>query len=289
MQQQGYDLKGNILVNGVECNSISVIDRGLQYGDGLFETIAVYEGQPILWEQHIERLMHACRRLDIPVPDPSLLLKEALHLAAGNKKAVLKIIYTRGSGGRGYRKPETQQPARILSISPWPDYPGQPDDNGVVLRVCETRLGNNPALAGLKHLNRLEQVLARSEWSDPAIYEGMMLDFHGHLIEGTMTNVFFVRNGVLCTPLLKSCGVAGVMRERVLQQAEKLRLATLIDEFTPADLLQADEVFLTNSLIGIWPVRQILFEKPKRFQVPGLITKKLQVELRHESGNTDQK
>lgn len=279
MQQQDYDLKGNILVNGIESNSISIIDRSVQYGDGLFETIAIIEGQPVLWEQHIQRLMHGCERLDISAPDPSLLHKEALRLAVGKKKAVLKIIYTRGSGGRGYRKPESPQPARILSIASWPDYPEDLKKIGVVLRLCETRLGNNPTLAGLKHLNRLEQVLARSEWSDPAINEGLMLDFHGHLIEGTMTNVFFVRNEVLCTPLLKSCGVAGVMRDRVLQQAEKQRLATLIDEFTPADLLQADEVFLTNSLIGIWPVRQILFDQPKSFSLPGLITEKLQVEL----------
>ena len=272
---QPAELNTTILVNGEHAAVFPVRDRGLQYGHGLFETIAIKQGQPQYWDQHMARLINGCTQLAMKAPDLSLLKKEAQQLSGQSDKAVLKIIYTCGEGGRGYRAPEMTLPNRILSISEWPDYPEANCRTGVVVQLCENRLGSNQALAGIKHLNRLEQVLARSEWADPEIAEGLMLDTQGLLIEGTMSNVFFVKNNTLCTPSLSQCGVAGVMRLLVLELAETLGINTYIDDFTPEDISQADEVFLTNSLIEIWPVKKVLFEEPVIYDQPGSITSTL--------------
>lgn len=276
------ELKNTVLVNGEVSADFPVRDRGLQYGHGLFETIAIKQGQLPNWDRHMARLTKGCARLSIATPDLSLLKKEAQQLSENVNQGVLKIIYTCGEGGRGYKIPDPSQPNRILSLSAWPDYPAGTDQTGVVIRLCETRLGSNPTLAGLKHLNRLEQVLARSEWDDPEISEGLMLDGHGLVIEGTMSNVFFVRNDTLCTPALTQCGVAGIMRELVLELAEKLGISTYMDDFTPIDIFQADEVFLTNSLIGIWPVNKVLFDQSVTYATPGTITSKLIFNNNHE-------
>ena len=272
----------NVLVNGEDSAVFPVSDRGLQYGHGVFETIAIKEGQPEHWDQHMARLVKGCVQLSIKKPDLSLLKKEALQLANNIDKAVVKIIYTGGEGDRGYKTPELPLPNRILSISEWPDYPHQNFLTGVVVRLCENRLGSNPILAGIKHLNRLEQILARSEWTDSEIAEGIMLDMQGHVIEGTMSNVFFVKNNTLCTPQLNQCGVAGVMREVVLDLAESFGINIYIDDFTPGDIFQADELFLTNSLIGIWAVNKIFSDNPIVYDQPGTITSRLIETIRKE-------
>ena len=272
---QAAEFKKTILVNGEESAVFSVQDRGLQYGHGLFETIAIKQGRLQDWDRHMVRLIKGCEQLSIKSPDLLVLKKEAQQLSDLVEQGVLKILYTCGEGGRGYRTPEESQPNRILSLSEWPDYPEGNTQTGVTIRLCETRLGSNPALAGIKHLNRLEQVLARSEWSDTGVLEGLMLDIRGQVIEGTMSNVFFVRNDTLCTPTLTQAGVAGIMREIVLELAEKLGVSTYIDDFTPTDIFQADEVFLTNSLIGIWPVNKILSDQNVTYNLPGRVTSKL--------------
>ena len=246
-----------ILVNGQAQEHIAVADRGLHYGDGLFETIAVNGGQPRLWERHWRRLSTACRRLGIPEPDPAMLGDEVRRICAGVEQGVLKIILTRGEGGRGYRPPQTGRATRIMATYPWPAYPEAYWQQGVAVRVCATRLGRNPALAGMKHLNRLEQVLARNEWQDPHIAEGLMLDDNDHVIAGTMSNLFIVTAHGLVTPVLAACGVTGVMRSVILDLAAELDIAWEVAPLRLEDLDRADEVFLTNALIGIWPVRRI--------------------------------
>jgi 4-amino-4-deoxychorismate lyase len=148
-----------ILLNGIPQTHIEISDRGLQYGDGLFETISVYNGKAIFLAQHIDRLTASCQRLLIPAPDLDTLHAEIKQLCQGVEQAVLKIIITRGSGGRGYRQPDTIQASRILSLHPFPNYPDSYQQQGITARFCDTRLGLNPTLAGMKHLNRLEQVL----------------------------------------------------------------------------------------------------------------------------------
>lgn len=245
-----------ILVNGQETASIPVLDRGFQYGDGCFTTLEVHDGLPIFLSRHLQRLARDSARLQISLGDGAALPAEARRLAADGGDGVLKIILTRGAGGRGYRCPDQPQPSRVLSFHPRPVYPAEWAEAGVVARLCRLRLGLNPSLAGIKHLNRLEQILARQEWSEAEIAEGLLLDSSGYLVEGTLSNVFWLRDGVLQTPRLDRCGVAGVMRELVLELAGRVGLRVRQGRYRLPQMLQADEVFLTNSLIGLWPVRR---------------------------------
>jgi len=245
------------LIDGIPAVVVPAADRGLQYGDGLFETIAVVDGRPCLWDRHLARLRAGCVRLAIPLPDPDLLQAEVLALAKGQGRAVLKLTVTRGEGGRGYRPPHPARPRRILRLHPWPDHPPAWRSAGVRVRYCRTRLGHQPLLAGLKHLNRLEQVLARAEWDDPDIGEGLMLDLDGTVVEGTQTNLFALTAGRLVTPLLDRCGVNGVVRQVVIETAWMQGLAVEEARLTPAELAQADALFLASSLAGLWPVREL--------------------------------
>jgi len=262
-----------MLINGISTELVPATDRSLHYGDGVFETVAVQDGRLELWSAHLRRLQGGCERLGFPAPDPELLTGEAAGLAQTRERAVLKIIVSRGSGGRGYRPPGDPSPTRILSLHPWPEWPDGYRSQGIQARICATPLGRNPRLAGIKHLNRLEQVLARSEWRDPDIAEGVMLDTEGLLIEGTMSNLFMVRNGTLLTPDLSRCGVAGIMRGMVMDVARQQNVCCVTGHFTVRDLAAADEVFLTNSIIGIWPVCRI---DAVEYASPGEITLLLQ-------------
>jgi 4-amino-4-deoxychorismate lyase len=259
-------------IDGASVDVIEATDRGLQYGDGLFETIAVLQGKPQLWSRHMDRLRAGCRRLALPLPSSDLLLQEATEEIGLADRAVLKILITRGSGGRGYRPPSIAAMRRIVAVYPWPAYPSSYWTDGVCLRYCRTPLGMNAALAGMKHLNRLEQVLARAEWTDPDIAEGLMLDTSGNLIEGTMSNLFLWRRGELLTPELSRCGVAGVMRGFVLDKASALGLKTRIERLLPSDLEQAEAVFLSNSVVGIWPVRRIEERAYATTAIPAALT-----------------
>jgi len=245
------------LINGVPGDMLAINDRGLHYGDGLFETIAVRHGVCEFWERHLQRLFEGCMRLRIPTPDTVLLTTEAQRLTHAVERAVLKVIITRGSGGRGYRIPDSVQPTRILMCADEPDYPHGNAHTGVRARICTHTLGSNPALAGIKHLNRLDQVLARMEWADPDIAEGLLQDQAGQVIEGTYSNIFIVRQGRLITPALNACGVAGIMRAVVLELAIAAGIDCTERAVSLEDLYAAEEVFLTNSLIGIWPVREL--------------------------------
>lgn len=268
------------LVNGSPSTTFDVADRGLHYGDGLFETIEIDRRQAVFLAQHLQRLQTGCQRLRLPVPDLHLLAAEIASLcqaAPEQGQAVIKIIITRGVGGRGYRQPEPIQSSRILSLHPFPDYPDNFQEQGIAARFCQTRLGVSPALAGIKHLNRLEQVLARAEWSDTATQEGLLLNVDGHVIEGTMSNLFYVKDGVVYTALLTRSGVAGVVRGLVMELCRQQPLKLVEHDYTPAALLAADEVFLSNAIIGLWPVRQI---DGHVFQV-GVLTRHLQSQLRH--------
>ncbi len=246
-----------MLINGKPGDTVSALDRGLQYGDGLFETLAVDGGKLALWERHMRRLMSGCYQLGLRPPSQELLFSECCAVVGTGQRGVLKILLTRGVGGRGYRPSSAAGPTRIVVFHPWPEHPGRWWRDGIRLRVCATRLGYSPALAGLKHLNRLEQVLARAEWDDPEIAEGVMLDSSGHVVEGTMTNLFLLRDGALITPDLSRCGVVGVMRGVVMDAAREQGIPVVESTLALPELARADAIFVTNSLIGIWPVREL--------------------------------
>jgi len=242
------------LINGEPASRLDVADRGLHYGDGVFTTLAVRGGVPLFLSRHLARLQADAASLGLPFPGVSVLADEAHRLCVLHPASVLKIMLTRGTGGRGYRPPAHAAGTRVLSAHPWPDYSPEIREQGVKTRVCNLRLGLNPRLAGIKHLNRLEQVLARAEWCEEAVREGLLLDYEGFLVEGVMSNVFLVQGGRLRTPLLDRCGVAGVMRGLVLDAAEEAGLPVEQARLLPGDAFAADELFLTNSVIGVWPV-----------------------------------
>ena len=244
------------LINGKPGDSVSVQDRGIHYGDGVFETIAVYQDKLLCWDKHYERLKQGCQHLDIPCPDQQLLLDESRQLRS-ETKAVIKIIVTRGAGGRGYNPHGEINPTRIVACYIWPDYPDNLAIDGIKARICSLRLAHNPGLAGIKHLNRLEQVMARSEWSDTEIAEGLMMDQDENIIEGTMSNVFIINERKLITPDLSRCGINGIIRQCIIELAPELEMITEIRNIKQHELPGADEIFLCNSTFGVWPVREI--------------------------------
>ncbi|RMF99261.1 MAG: aminodeoxychorismate lyase [Gammaproteobacteria bacterium] len=243
------------LINGRPGDSIPVTDRGFGYADGLFETIAVRGGQPRLLHRHLARLRAGCERLGIIAP-LAVLAAEIERLARGRARAILRVAITRGSGPRGYRPPADGSALRAVTLYPAGDAPRAYWRDGVRVIRCRTPAATSPAIAGLKTLGRLEQVLARAEWDDPAIAEGLMRNADGW-IGGTRSNLFLVRQGRLYTPRLVSAGVAGVMRGLVIEQARRLGRPAAEVAVDDAQLESADELFLTNSQFGIWPVRQL--------------------------------
>ncbi|KGK42266.1 hypothetical protein LH51_08460 [Nitrincola sp. A-D6] len=266
----------NSLVNGKSAASIAIQDRGVSYGQGVFETLRVTQGRPLLWDEHLQRLLNGCKRLQIPVDGLQHLLYDDLQQLPAADHAVVKIIVTAGSGGRGYMMPADVQPTRILQQLPLPVYYGNPALQGIRARWCDLQLACAPALAGIKHLNRLEQVLARAEWNDPAVQEGIVCGADGYLAEGTMSNLFLVYDGKLLTPDLSRYGIAGIMRNYLIELAANVGINTEIGRYTRTDLLAADEVFFCNSLIGVWPLAQL----DDQTFIPGPVTRRLQVLLK---------
>ena len=262
---------GRRLVNGVESSAISVDDRGLQYGDGLFETMAALNGRVRHFERHMERLAEGGRRLGMTVPDPAVIAAECERALVGLGAGSVKLMVTRGPGPRSYRPPAEPSITRII-VSSAPKPRNDPDE-GIVVRLCDTPLGLNPRLAGIKHLNRLEQVLACAEWNDPAIAEGLMSAVDGRIVCATAANVFLVRDGHLVTPEIRDCGVAGVMRGLVLAAARELAVETEVRNVNIGDLDAAEEVFLTNAITGVRPVGEIL--GVRRYDALGPVTRVL--------------
>jgi 4-amino-4-deoxychorismate lyase len=246
-----------MLVDGREQDQISVLDRGLHYGDGFFETVAVVSGKPGLWSLHEQRMRDSAKRLKLQIANASDFLAD-LHRLAGSDSCVIKFIVTRGAGGRGYRVPQQHQSTRIAIRYDWPDYPGEYSSNGIEAIVCKTRLCHNPALAGIKHLNRLENVIARSEWTNQDIPEGIMLDQEDNIVEGTMTNIFIEKNGdTLLTPKLNRCGVAGIQRSNLILLAKAIGIDVVASDISVESITDNVQLFVCNSLIGIWPIRKI--------------------------------
>jgi 4-amino-4-deoxychorismate lyase len=247
-----------VLVNGISpadpLQAIAVEDRGLHYGDGLFESALLVQGRVRFLEQHLRRLALGCERLGIVPPDPGVLRSDVQRLSGSAERAVLKIVVSRGVGPRSYRPSARSKTTRIVALYPAPLQPAGPR---LALRWCETRLGRNARLAGIKHLNRLEQVLAQAEWHDESIVDGLMLDTEGELVSGTASNVFLVRGGVLVTPDLRFCGVRGVMRAEVLRLAQELGIAVSEEPLWPHDVEAASEIFITNAVRGIRPVTEL--------------------------------
>lgn len=246
-----------ILIDGRFESSIGALDRGLAYGDGVFRTMRASAGRIHQWPRHYAKLLHDCARLAIPCPSEPLLLDDIRGLGVAERECVVKIIVTRGSAGRGYSPPLHCLPVRVVAAFPLPDIPADRGCLGITARWCRTQVSVQPALAGVKHLNRLDSVLARSEWADGEIDEGLMLDDAGRVIQGTMSNVFIIEGDRLATPVLDRAGVAGVQRDRLIAIARRSGLDCREERISPERVLAADQVLLTNSVIGMWWIARL--------------------------------
>lgn len=249
------------LINGSFDQTISPLDRGFAYGDGVFRTMLMRNGLPDFWPTHYQKLVADCSAIGIVCPSAELLMSDLQQLFSVDEVAVAKIIITRGEGTRGYTPPAITAPTRAVIKTKMPEYPKENFSEGVHLCICETRLAKQTKLAGVKHLNRLENVLARMEWQDAnvasGIVEGIMLDMEDHVIECTSANIFARFGDKLVTPDLSSCGIAGITRQRILDIAHKLSLEAAIEAFDLTKLYQADEMIICSSLYGAWQVRSI--------------------------------
>jgi len=242
---------------GQPCDALPADDRAVQYGDGLFETIAIRNGVPRLWKYHVERLQTGAVRLGLAAPPETTLragLDAALQQAhADTARCVAKLVMTAGSGPRGYRRGSGAAVTLLTGVSAARRLQDACYHDGIVLRLCNTRLARQPQLAGMKTLNRLEQVMARNEWHDDAVFEGLTLDTDGRLICGTMSNVFLIAGQQLITPAITHCGVSGVMRRHVLTLLDEAGIDCEVRDVEAGELWAADGVFISNSQIGILP------------------------------------
>lgn len=246
------------LINGGFNGVIPPLDRGFAYGDGVFRTVKIINGLPEHWPLHYQTLVKDCSALGIVCPSADLFISDFEKLfIAEDFVSVAKLIVTRGEGERGYKPPAITTPMRVMIKSSLPGYPESHFTKGIHLHLCETRMGPQPQLAGVKHLNRLENVLARMEWHDPDIAEGLMLDTAGNVIACTAANIFARFDDTLVTPKLNLCGVAGITRQQILSRAHTLKLKTAIETMNLERLLTADEVVICNSLFGVWQVRMV--------------------------------
>jgi len=266
------------MVDGIEQSQIGVLDRGLHFGDGVFRTLLVINGQPQDLERQLQRLADDAARIGLQAPDASTLTRQATEICVGQNRAALKLLLTRAQEAAGYQA-SVNHCRSVLLLRPLRNHPPHFWNDGIAVRICAMRLANNPTLAGIKHLNRLEQVLARAEWTDESIAEGLMLDTQDRLIEGISSNLFFVRDGVLHTPNLSRCGVSGVMREMILEAAPAYTRDIRIADFGIDDLLGADECFVCNSVIRIWPISRLVSREPAQSWPVGPVTQKLQDKL----------
>jgi len=240
-----------MLVNGQITESLPVTDRALHYGDGLFETLLVRGGEPLLWQQHLARLQQSCQRLAIPLDSHALALDLATILA-DKPDGILKIIVSRGSGGRGYTPPPDPHTTLILQLHPLPTGNELKAEQGVRVLRCHHPVSINPALAGLKHLNRLDQVMASRELQGQD--EGLMCDPDGHVVEGIRSNLFVLTGQGIVTPDLSRSGVAGIMRALLIDLFTTQGVHVAVRQVGLADIRQARELFVCNSVFGIWPV-----------------------------------
>lgn len=264
------------LHDGMPCTDATATSRALHYGDGVFRTLLWSQGRAVDWALHVDKLAADCAAMDLRMPDADLLANEVTRVVGAAQAATVKIIVARKAVERGYR-PAGSESERWVLASAAPRLDPKAYRDGIVLAASTVNVSEQPLLAGLKHLNRLDQVLASRAWPE-GVDELLMTDTGGHVVGGTRTNLFCVTDSIVTTPRLDRCGVAGIMRRKILECSESMGLPTQLVQFSLSDLKRADEVFVCNALVGLWPVRA--FEE-RCWSAPGAVTRKLMRALRH--------
>ena len=244
------------LINGVEQDVLAANDRAIQFGDGCFTTSQIIDGQIAFFNAHLGRLQDTCEKLLIPFSEWETLAAEMQELAKPHREGVLKVVITRGSGGRGYSASGCIQPTRMMSVSSFPAHYARWREEGITLALSPIRLGRNPSLAGLKHLNRLEQVLIRTHLEQTDADEALVLDSDGWLTECCAANLFWRQGRDVFTPRLDYAGVNGIMRQRCIAQLAPSTFRVVEVTARPETLREADEVLICNALMPLVPVRR---------------------------------
>jgi len=268
-----------MLVNGLHQDFLPISDRAIQYGDGAFETVLLKERRLVYWDRHLDRLSRACKRLEIPFNEALIEQDVSTLIAQSPGNGIIKVIVTRGSGGRGYLPPESCLPTRIVTKHLLPEEYATMALEGICAMLVTHTLSENPATAGLKHLNRLDQVLASLELTKDC-QEGLVCTSQGLLVEGIKSNVFLVKSGQLVTPLLNLSGVAGIQRDVILAMCHEQQLPLQVRDVPFAEVHAADEIFLCNSVFGIWPVTEVRYPAGRRRLETGSVTRALQELIR---------
>ena len=256
------------LINGIDADFLNVHDRSIHYGDGVFETILCVDNKLYYWSQHFERLRSSAASLKIECPSEQRFLDDIAQLLTDNKtqesqSSVIKIILSRGVGERGYKIDRSSSVNRIVLLSSIEkEYSSLLSETLLQgeLFVCAQQVSINENLAGIKHLNRLENVMARNEWQDntrQSYIDGLMLNANNHVIEGCMSNLFAVKGNKLFTPQLKQSGIKGVMRDTIIDVIAKNKLQLAVTDLTIDEIYDMDELFISNSLIGIKSVTKL--------------------------------
>lgn len=253
IKQKVYSMRFN-LITDIDPTSVGLHERGLHYGDGLFETLLIQGGRIRWWHRHYQRLRMGAQRLRIPCPEKEWLDRALEPYLEREIDAVVKIMVTRGSGGRGLQMPEHHEPSVFIL-----NYPYSPlQDRSLKITFSDIQLALDPLLAGIKHLNRLPYVLATESLSNkPGFDEAVLLDRRGNVVECIVHNLFFISNGIVNTPDLSLSGVTGIMRNLVLESLKQTDISVKIGHFSREELENADEIFLCNSVQGIRPVTGI--------------------------------
>jgi 4-amino-4-deoxychorismate lyase len=264
------------LFNGEAAAGALVQARGLHYGDGVFRTVLCWQGELLDWPRHVAKLAEDAGHLGLEPPDGAVLLQDAHRLCAAQPDAVIKILWMRQARARGDR-PGTAAADRLLCRYPVPPHRPEHWTQGIRVARSTLQLAAQPLLAGVKHMNRLEQILASRDWPEGA-EELLLGDASGQLICGTRSNLFLVRAGRLATPALRRCGVAGIMRQKILEAAAELGIATEVVDLGWSELETADEAFVCNALIGLWPLRCM---GTREWPAPGRLTLALARRLAH--------
>ncbi len=265
------------MINGVIADFIDINDRAIHYGDGLFETLLCSNKKLYYWQAHYQRLKNSAQKLDIRCPEEKVLLEEIARLVEHEEETsddsfAIKIILSRGAGERGYAFSKKISANRLIMLAPVRvDYSSLLSEDLLSgdLYLCESQVSINTSLAGIKHLNRLENVLARNEWQNTSrkhYIDGVMLNANQHVIECTSSNIFGVKDGHLITPDLQLSGVDGIMRNEIIRLAADINLDTAIRNIELDELLAMDELFITNSLIGLKSINSLegtLYRNPE--------------------------
>jgi len=253
---------------------ISVFDHGFLYGDGIYETLRVYDGVVFMLDEHVERLFRSASFIELGIPKSAEAVKKAVYKtmeANRVKEAVIRITISRGAGPVGLDPALCPTPTFVIFVTPFRKYPDQFYQKGVKIAITDIRRNYSRAIdPRIKSLNFLNNVLAKIDAKKKGAYEAVMLNYRGYLAEGTITNVFFIKNNVLCTPSLTTGILDGITRRIILDAAVDLQIKTREGRFRPEDIHDAQEVFISNTTMEVMPVAEIV--KTKKYPGPGTLT-----------------